>query len=464
MKPLFSIKAKQTMQNKLVLSLHMKKALEILTLPILELRTKVLQEIDQNPLLEKTEDIETREYEKEPEETVTEIDFSKDSYEISGSFFDYFSKHYDTNSSNKNISTLDNSSKKISLLEHLNFQSTITFTSEEDLKIATYLIGNLNSKGFLGISIDEIAQDLCVLKQQVINVLEIVQSFDPPGIAAKNLQDSLMIQLKAQKKQNSMCYKVLKDFFPELIHNKISFISKKLKIPENIIQKEIKKEFNKLIWFPASIFSQEKIQTLIPDITIELIDNKWTVLINEKEIPRFIINEKYKAYQNNPSLKKEEKTFIKNNVFQGKWLLNSLKTRQEIMRNIALFIIQKQKRYLTGEKNLIPLNYKDTATALNVNISTISRAVANKYIKSPIGITPLKSFFSISCNHQKDISNKTALELLKNLIHEEDKKKPLSDKRLTEQLAGLGISCARRTITKYRKKLKIESATKRKKF
>ena len=239
------------------------------------------------------------------------------------------------------------------------------------------------------------------------------------------------------------------------MQNKFYLLSKKLNISSQEIKKLIYKEIKTLNFIPSSKYNYTPSLPLIIDITIKYENARWIITINEDELPLFIIKENYFSFSKE-ILSSEDKKFIRLNILQGKWILKSLARRKKILIQIASFLVKKQRNYLLGLGNLTPLSYNDLAKELNLHVSTISRAANNKYVDCPLGILPLKAFFSSSL----EIPN--AVNLLKKLIQEEDKKNPLSDEKLSQKISFIGVPCARRTITKYRKKLKIPSIRHRK--
>jgi RNA polymerase sigma-54 factor len=418
----------------------MKKALNILKLPIVDLENFVIDEMEKNPLLEKIED------------EITENFFPKNS-----------SKNFSKTSNS--FDPFYNIAKKKSLQEHLNFQAR-EFFSKKYLKIATYIIGNLNERGFLDVPIEDIAKDLKTPKKEVLKVLKKIQTFDPIGIAARNLQERILIQLISKNKKNSLCFKIIKNNFDDFIKSKKTLLMKIFKISKKSLKeaiKDLKKNVNLNVTsnYVTSNYLENRIEPIIPDIFIRCENSKWKISINKKNIPNFQINEKYKNLLKNP-LKKEEKDFIKKNILSGNLLKTSLKNRFSYLKEIASLLIKTQKNFFLFGDRIAPLSYQKTADKLKVHLSTIYRIVFDKYIDTPIGIFPLKSFFSSEKKiFENKISKREAFSLLKEIIQKENKKNPLSDDKISKMFLKRGISISRRTICKYRKKLFLESSNKR---
>jgi RNA polymerase sigma-54 factor len=422
------LKLQGAQKQKLILTQKMRQAFHVLALPILELKEYVNEEIEQNPLYEK-----------------------KDSFnEKFLSFNEYHSRN--------NEEIFNKIAQKKSLFDHLMFQAREIFNTKEELLIAEVIFSNLNPKGFLELPISELGESLKIKEGKILSVLEKVQTFEPQGICARNLQECFLIQLKEKSKEKSLAYELINNHFQDFLNNRKNLLLKNLKISKEALQ-IIFDDIKSLKINPSSDFYDEKAPLLIPDIRIKFEKFKWKVLINEKEIPDFSINEKI----SNICIQREEKKFAQSNILKGKWLKDAIENRRKILGRITFFLIKKQKEFFLGIGGLRPLNLKSVANELNMHVSSISRAVANKYIECPVGIFPLKYFFSYSIN-STDISNKTGIDFLKKIIEEEDKGRPLSDDALCRELANRGINIARRTISKYRRKLVIASAKDRKKY
>lgn len=449
MKYHLSQERKNLLQRKVILSPKLTLALRILSLPALELKSFLEEEIEKNPLLEKIELPTDQVIFKE--EKTEEIDFSKNP-------FQYLSK-----SNTLEFSALDRVASQKSLYDHLFFQSKVIFKNNKDLMIAKYIIGSLNSSGFLDIPLEEITSKFNISHQMVERVLKTLQSFDPVGIASTSLQECLINQLINQNKENSLAYKILKDHFNNLLEDNLDIISKKFKVPLNKLKETLKKELKNLTFSPAENFINDfPNSTIIPDVIIGYDEKRWMITINDKMVPKFVLSSKYQEIFDD--LKEEEKKFINKHIDQGRWLQKAINIRKEHLKKIVLYIINKQKNYILKTGPLIPLNYKEVADFLSLNSSTIYRAVSKKYVALPDRIISMNYFFSRSIDsiNEEKTSKEYALNILKKLIENEDKKKPFSDSMLCKKMSNLGIFLARRTISKYRKKMKIEPARKRK--
>jgi len=393
---------------KFIFSEKLKLFQHILKLPVLELKNYLDEQIEKNPLLEKVE-----------------IDvFNKEK-----KFFD---------PSIVQIKT------KPSLYEHLMFQAREAFSNKEDLKIAKYLIMNLNEKGYLQIELKEIASLLSIPIKNIKDVLKKIQRFDPVGIAAKNLQESILIQLKAKNKTKQLSFYIIKNHFKDLLYRK-KFILKKFKIREEKLEEIIRRDYKGLKTDLTAEFSDDIIPHVVVDIVIKYEYKKWKILIKEG----YFIKKNEKFFF---KIREEEKSIIKKYEKEGLSIIQAIENRKSLLKKIAFFLIHSQKRYFLGEEDIIPYNVSYLSKKLKVHPSTMYRAISNKYVECPRGILPLKSFFSYSKNK----------EILKEVIEKE--KKISSDKELSKKLLSYGIKLSRRTIAKYRKQLLIPSSRMRRKL
>ncbi len=411
MKPIIQ-NINQLQQSQFLVHL-MQNTFKLLQMNILELKDYVFSEVEKNPLLE------------------TE--------------YKYFSFNRYTSY------PIDYLESKKSLFHHLMTQAR-EFFKQKDLNIAENIIGNLDENGFFTISIKEISKNLKIAENKVKDILNIIQTFDPIGIAAKNLQESLLLQI-ADK--NSLSYLVIDKYFDKILQNKIPWIAKKLNIESKKLQLLLEKTLKKLDFSPGRSYSQDSYLTSItPDILIKKEGKNWIVEINEEDIPIFKINQKYKKIKNLP----------KKYLFSFKHLQKNILLRRKTLIDIAFYIIKKQRAFLMNKAPLKPMTVKEVAEKLNVHISTISRAISNKYVKCPNAIFAMKAFFTNPLFNNETKSQANAIEVLKQLIENEDKKKPLSDEALSRLMKKNGFNLQRRTIAKYRKKLLIGTSNLRKKI
>jgi RNA polymerase sigma-54 factor len=388
----------------------MQKSLEVLQMPLEELSLWLQSEIEQNPYLE----------------------WDENSYCL-------------WNTPYTRVDKLDTPYKP-SLFEHLLEQAKIAFTNPFLLEIATWIIGNLEPTGFL--PLEPLQCPLSYTSHQWQQCLTTIQQFDPPGIAAKDLQESLLLQLKITEKENSLPSEILKESSQELITHNFIDIQKKHGISKTELQKALK-ELSSLNPYPGHAFSQNNLPPPPIDIILEAHENSFELEVLQ---PRVLFKEHLAE-----SLNTEEKKICKQYDLRARQVLSSLEKRASTLQKIANYLISKQKAYLIRETEILsPISAKMIAEEFNLHESTITRALAHKHLSCPRGIIPLKDLLSSALS--ENISSDAAQKLLKKWILEENKLAPLSDKEILEKMKGLGIPCARRTITKYRHLLQIPSS------
>lgn len=437
-------------QQQLLINLAMKQAFHVMQLPLLELSEWLKCEIERNPVLEI--DLANEPIRESLEEPI----------------------QYQHTLRNKPQENLEKRRKEhqenmlvaqVSLYEHLMSQIPLALESRQNLNLAKLIIGHLNEKGFLETPLHEIAPDTPIEKMQ--EVLETVQSLDPPGIGAKNLQESLLIQLKLKKKEDSRAAKVISRHFDDLLHNRLPLISKNLHISIKDLMEIVKKEIAPLDLNPGYKYCYQPTVAILPDVLLLYIDGKWQVNVNTSFLPKFQIAPIYVAALEDQSFENEEYFYLRRQLAGGRWLKRIVQKRNHTLRKICEFVLTRQMAFFNGEKgSLVPLTMKEAAEELELSASTIARAIAGKFIACPQGMFSLKSFFKqgMQAKNGEKISNRSLREMLAKTIGEEDKQHPLSDEQLSSHFKKLGIPCARRTIAKYRSSLKISPACERRRW
>lgn len=480
---------KQT--QRLIMSPQMQQAIKLLQVPVLELAQMVEAEMETNPILEYSSE-ENGEEEGElagleesisEEATETDIDPNREITFEEGDFDmlkrldeeyrdflsdagSYYTKR--TADEEKLKSFLENSlAAEKSLYDHLIEQSQEEFNSKEEIEAAAAIIGNINAKGYLSSPLEEISMLNHIPMQILQTVLAKIQTFDPPGIGALSLRESLLIQLKLKHKEGTLSYRIIDAHFDALLHNRLSHIAKKLHCTPERINEAIQKEISHLNMHPGTNFSKEYVQQIVPDITISQEGELIAPMVNDDGIPNIKINYKYLKMYQDPSLPDQARNYIMQKILSARWLMRNIDQRNNTLYRIALFLIERQKAFFMNPKGeLTPLTMKQVAEELQLHESTIARAVANKHLACDRGLFPLRHFFSGSYVNEEgeDISSTTVRDMVETLISQEDKKHPLSDMELSKMLKNKGITCARRTIAKYRSALEIGTAQQRKQY
>jgi RNA polymerase sigma-54 factor len=351
------------------------------------------------------------------------------------------------------------------LQEFLLLQVNLKALPKIQRKIIHYLIYNLDSNGYLTIETDEVTQLFRVHDRDIQDCIEILQSFEPTGVGARNLQECLLLQANKREDSPAFVKNILANYFLEFAERKWKLISKKMGIEIQHIQAAA--DFiQTLDPRPGSHFFTDRPQYVLPDLIVTGENQNLTVHLFERHLPNVQFQKEY--YTMMSSYKDGQvKQFLKEKAYDFQWLMKGLEQRKETLLKVGFSILQRQKDFfLKGTKHLKPLTMKEVAEDIGSHESTVSRAVREKYIQTPFGTFELKHFFSaaLSTNEETNASAVQVKSMIVQLLKNEDKKKPLSDQAIAEQLQIEGITVSRRTVAKYRDHLKILPSSKRKRF
>ncbi len=445
--------------QKTILSPQMQQSIAVLVLPITELSLAIDQELQNNPLLEIDEETEKEKLSLDHKTTKTEsID-----QEVA-----------DTPYQNSNLleeelpeerPLMQNLPLEDSLFEQLRWE----ISDPLKLKIGELIIGNLDEHGYLKVSAEELAQMAGVGNLDLIEeILAIVRGLDPVGIGARNLEECLITQLRAKLNgQSNLACQIVLHHLEDLAEKRYFKIARQLKTTPEEIQ-ELGHIIGNLEPRPARNYRPIGNHIYIkPDVTIRKTeDNHFDIYINRDGVPAIQVSPTYKNMLRQNGLNEEERQYIKEKLKNALNFIKSIEQRGHTLYAIARYISEKQNEFLEGNlSSIAPMRLKDVASVLGRNESTICRAINNKYVETPQGIFPLKFFFSQALmeNSEKQVSARGLQEEIKELIDNEDTSKPLSDQEIQEHFERKGMKIARRTISKYRQILKIESSHLRRK-
>ncbi|MCP4649481.1 MAG: RNA polymerase factor sigma-54 [PVC group bacterium] len=470
----------QKQVQKLIMTAKMQQSMHILQLPILELNQLIAEELATNPVIE--EEIATP-AENTPEENKTTepsppveteptevdqkiIDDQKNNANLELDWLSndniWSSEFVDKNRISQSMEKHDFQqtliTKSITIQEELTQQFRLINTDEDDRIIAEQIIGSINENGYLPTSTDEIAQSLNCTVEKVDEILKQIQELEPSGVAARDLKECLLIQLKRNGKEDSPEATIVAGFLPELAAKKYQKISKALKISLPQIKKYVY-NISRLDPKPCRNYSQEALR-IVPDILLEKTSDNYEIIINTKNIPQFSISKLYKKMLKDKSCPEETLKFIKEKLKSAENLISGLTQRQLTLKKVTSHIIEYQQDFLEkGISDLKPLKLKEIAELMQVHPSTISRTVANKYIQTPHGTFALKNFFSQSiASENGDMSSQKVKVTIDEMVKTESPQTPLSDQQIVDNLAKQGIHISRRAVTKYRNALKIPSS------
>ncbi|WP_031516679.1 RNA polymerase factor sigma-54 [Desulfofalx alkaliphila] len=449
--------------QKLIITPELRQAIAVLQMASFELTQFVEQQLQENPLLEKAED-RLEQAAEDPGEDRYDIDWQE--YFNDSSDLGYSG---DRGHSGNEYGFESFVTKAPSLSEHLNFQLTISRCPKEIVPLVEYLIGNVNSQGYLKTSLEDAARVLNVPPAQVEKALKVLHSMEPAGVGARTLEECLLLQVRYLGLDNPLIEKLIKDHLNDLAQGKLNKIANRLGVTVKEIQR-LADQLRTLDPKPGRCFSSDDdIRYIVPDVVVERVDKEYIILVNDVTTPRLRISNSYRAVmrQVGNSLKGDEKKYIEAKMNAAVWLIRSIEQRRMTIYKVANALVELQREFLDhGVKHLKPLNLKDVADRVGLHESTVSRATSNKYMQTPQGVFSMKYFFSTAISYRggSQISSESTKKLLREIIAGEDPKKPYSDQRISDLLAKQGIKISRRTVTKYRDELAIPAAGQRKRY
>ncbi|MEI7751618.1 MAG: RNA polymerase factor sigma-54 [Candidatus Omnitrophota bacterium] len=467
MAPRFS----QHQSQKMSLSPQMRVYLRLLHLPIMDLRQAVEEELEENPLLEEVASpVEQEETEPpassaakaaddEAGETLPDDWAAKDPLSFTNASPDLSRrKPEDTRKIKDFQETLI--TKPESLFDYLEWQVHFLELTASQKKIANEIIGNIDPEGYLKATLEEIAVASHSETSAVQEVLEKIQSLDPPGIGARDLREALLIQLERKGPEAALAREIVRDQMDLLAKRDWKMLAKIFSASEQALKKAVDL-IARLDPKPGRSFYVEESIAITPDATVSIkggTENGLEIEVHHDFIPELRINAEYRRMMREKGLDGKTKDFLKTRLESGLDFLKAIDLRGSTLRAITDEIVRAQPLFFTrGFSHLRPLRLKDIAERVNLHESTISRAIHGKYLKTPQGTIPYKSFFSkkVETEDGDGESQKSIMERLRALVEKEDSRKPLSDQTLVKRLREEGITLARRTVAKYRETLKI---------
>ncbi|MAS94153.1 MAG: RNA polymerase sigma-54 factor [Verrucomicrobiales bacterium] len=451
----------QSLLQQQTIAPQMQQSLQLLQTPTLELRHLVQQELVENPTLEEENtDISLDEASSSSEDD----DFDKEFAELSQldeEWREYMAQSRMSaprkeDADEKHQFVMDSLVEPITLQEHLLNQLSFADADKTLRELSEMLIGNIDENGFLQVDLEELCFDMGIPMDDLEDARTLVQSFDPVGVGASDLRECLLIQLERLGKHHSLEYRVVDHHLDDLARKRYPQIAKKLSVTPEQITKAA--EFiAALDPRPGSRFGGDTNTYVTPDVSVEKIGDEWVVTMNNEQIPRLRISNAYKDLMANNN-GREARSYIRDKIRAGKFLIKSIHQRQQTIRSIATEIVKRQPGFFDkGPSRLKPMNMAQIADEVGVHETTVSRAVSGKYMSTPHGVFEMKYFFTTGYQTEdgETLSNTSVKQTLAELIANEEPRKPLSDQRLVEELGKRGVTIARRTVAKYREELHI---------
>jgi RNA polymerase sigma-54 factor len=477
------IRQQLKLSQQLVMTPQLQQAIKLLQLSRMELVDVIQQELEENPVLEEGMDAqEEKEIQAEAPDSfevelpavsdeikevkgetegMSEIDWQTylESYNLGGTTADSYEEDEDR-PSYENLLT-----KKSTLTDHLMWQLNLSRVGDRERYIAAEIIGNLDEDGYLKASFEDLGAATGAGPEEIAEVLQKVQEFDPPGVASRDLRECLLKQVHLLGMDGSIVEIILRDHIGELENRRYPAIAKALDVSLDEIFGAAK-IIASLDPRPGRPFNQEEVHYIVPDIFVHKIGDDYVVMLNDEGLPNLRINS---FYRNALASKVDAKAgeYIQEKLRGAVWLIKSIHQRQRTIYKVTKSIVKFQREFFDkGIKYLKPLVLRDVAEDIEMHESTISRVTTNKYVQTPQGLFELKYFFNsgISTTEGESVASESVKSKIKEITAGENPKKPFSDQKIVEILRQHGIDIARRTVTKYREMLGIGSSTERKRL
>ncbi|AKJ65317.1 RNA polymerase factor sigma-54 [Kiritimatiella glycovorans] len=460
----------QTQQLQQVLAPHLRQSLEVLQVPVLDLRALIRREMEQNPTLEEPPAEETEQVEVEPGtsdiERELEEDFADEFAQLAqldDEWRDYFRQNRAVMPSSQDAEEkrqyfLDSVTESLSLQEHLMHQLTLSDVDASERKVGELLIGSIDDDGYLSSDPEEFERNTGVACDRLERVLKVIQDFDPLGVGARTVQECLLIQLdRLGKKPGDPVWTLVEHHLDLLGAHKYDEIARTMDISAARVD-SLARFISTLEPRPGRKFSSERAEYVVPELSIQKVDGEYVVRQKDEYIPPVRISRYYRKLLEDPSTAQDVKKYVREKIRGGMLLIKSIDQRQQTLYKIALEIVRVQRDFFEhGVSHLKPLRMSDVAAKLGVHETTVSRATSNKYIQTPLGTYEMKFFFRTGYRRADgtEVSNEGVKAALSRLVEQEDPARPLSDQAIAEKLREQGLEIARRTVAKYREQLNI---------
>jgi RNA polymerase sigma-54 factor len=466
MKMGFELNLSQT--QKLIMTPELRQAIQILQFNNVELTDYINKQLEVNPFLESVDNKSDESSSTDERVTESKEKDEVDWTELAEKYDDLSYKAYEKNTDNETKQSFESyTSKKLSLKDHLMVQLGITVKSNKEKRIGEFIIESLDNKGYLGCSLQDISLLINEDVVEVERVLRLIQTFDPVGVAARSLSECLMIQLREKGIQDKNAYIIAENYLEEIATNKIQKIAKDLHISVNRVQSIC--DIIKMLEPKPSrgfIVDSDNIRYIVPDVTIEKINDEYIIIVNDSYLPTLTISNYYKNMIHGLN-DKEASKFLSDKLNSSMWLIKSIEQRRMTLYKVVDSILKYQRKFFDeGKSALKPLVLKDVADDIGVHESTVSRATNGKYVQTPRGLYELKYFFasSLSETDGSGVSSTSVKNTIQKLIDTENSQKPLSDQKIAERLNEEGINISRRTVAKYRDEMRIPSSSMRRRY
>jgi len=475
----------QKLSLQLKLAPQIIQSIEILQLPALSLQELVEQALGENEALEREDDSHplpeknpnengeaTTEAEREREAVADTLEKLEQLEAAADRDWQDFGRRRTgfAGDEDPKFEAMNNTAASVeSLSEELFDQFVLTDPDEDDRTLGRHLIFNLDEKGFLGFPLEEILQTPELRSRFTLEdaerVLKLVQKLEPRGVGARNLQEALLLQLDPEDPDAELKARIIRDYLLDVNKNKLPKVARELDLSIAQLKKLIS-EIAALDPRPGAKIGGNRNAYVHPDVVVEWVDGRYEIRLEDSFFPRIRVNPHYRELLSNSDDPKV-KEYVRKKLENAKWLVDAIQQRQNTLYRVCEEIFKVQRAYLDfGESQLRPLKMQEIADRVGIHVSTVSRAIADKWVQTPRGIVPLKFFFTGGAETAdgETMSRRAVKQKVKDIIDSEDKKSPYSDEQVADRLKQQGLDIARRTVTKYRKALQIPSSRQRRQW
>ena len=447
----------------------MRKSLEILQASTLELSQLMRQALETNPTLEDITELDSLDddgTDPDDADSLEHMNETDDDWR-DRSILEGRNNQWTQEDEERRQRLYDNIVAPETLQQHLQHQLDLSLVDPEIRQAAKVLLGNLDDRGYLEFPLREILPTCSSTKKDLEAGLALIQSFDPPGVGASGIPESLLIQLDRSSGKDTLEYRIVRDHLEDLARKRHPQIARALGTTVERIA-EAASNIGRLSPNPGGEFDPTGNPYILPDVVIEKSDEgTWGARLTGEHLPSLRINDFYKDMMGKNGVDQKARAFLRDQIRDGRSLIRSISLRQETILAIAHKLIEQQQAFLEkGPRHLRPLTMNDIADELSLHATTVSRAVAGKYVLTPQGLMEMRAFFATGYQTESgaEVSNAGVREAIQQLIAQENQAKPLSDDAITKALQKQGITVARRTIAKYREQLNILPSHLRKSF
>ena len=455
MKMDFNLQLQQ--EQKLVMTQELQLAVKMLQLTSQELTEYIDEQVMENPMLEIEE--------KNEEKAENFIDAESQIYQ-------YFDKYENYNRDDIDYSDIDDSeyvsplnfiSREATLWQYLKEQLGLSPVNKEMKQTGEYIIDNIDENGYLTVDSSDISRKCRISSENAEKMVNFIQSFEPAGICARNIQECLMIQIKRKGIFDKTLEKIVMEMLEDIGESRIKKIAKECSITIEQTEKYIE-IIKKLDPKPGLNFYSGDVKYVIPEVFIEKTEGQYIVTVNDDSTPHLRINKAYKGLLDNRNT--PEYKYIKDKFQSALWIIKSIQQRLNTIKRVMEAILEYQIDFFEYDTDLLPMTLRQIAEMTGLHESTVSRAIKGKYVQTPKGVFEIKNFFArgIQTKNGEDIATNKIKNRIKELIEGENPQKPYSDQQLSEMLCSEKMSISRRTVAKYREELNIQSSSKRKKI